>query len=151
MSRKEIKKKAKHYLKEHYWLLVAACLLAAWVGSDFSNALSPMKLYSTSNMTTSNAATYSTSMLGEGQTANASDAIYEAIHGNAEEGKYRLHAPLLHLVYLVTLLQLFLFRMALGSQSSLNFGWYLCQPWCSARTVASNLWVRRCIDFTRVE
>ncbi len=87
MSRKEIKKKAKHYLKEHYWLFVAACLLAAWVGSDFSNALSPMKLYSTSNITTSNAATYSTSMLGEGQTANASDAIYEAIHSNAEEGK----------------------------------------------------------------
>ena len=76
-----------HYLKEHYWLFVAACLLAAWVGSDFSNVLSPMKLYSTSNITTSNAATYSTSMLGEGQTANASDAIYEALHGNAEEGR----------------------------------------------------------------
>lgn len=87
MSRKEIKKKAKQYLKEHYWLFVAACLLAAWVGSDFSNVLSPMKLYSTKNIEKTASTSYSSSMLIEGQTANASDAIYEALHGNAEEGR----------------------------------------------------------------
>ena len=87
MSRKEIKKKAKQYLKGHYWLFVAACLLAAWVGSDFSNVLSPMKLYSTKNIEKTASTSYSSSMLIEGQTANASDAIYEALHGNAEEGR----------------------------------------------------------------
>ena len=38
--RKELKQRAKHNLKKHYLLFVALCLIAAFIGSEFSSSLS---------------------------------------------------------------------------------------------------------------
>ncbi len=39
ITRKEIKKKAKHSVKTHYWIFVVACLMAAYLGTEFSGSL----------------------------------------------------------------------------------------------------------------
>ena len=38
--RKELKQRAKRNLKKHYLLFVALCLIAAFIGSEFSSSLS---------------------------------------------------------------------------------------------------------------
>ena len=38
-SRKELKKIGKHSLKKHYVIFVAACLIAAFLGSEFTTSL----------------------------------------------------------------------------------------------------------------
>ena len=38
LHRKELKRRAKHNLKKHYLLFVALCLIAAFIGSEFSSA-----------------------------------------------------------------------------------------------------------------
>ena len=40
LHRKELKRRAKHNLKKHYLLFVALCLIAAFIGSEFSSSLS---------------------------------------------------------------------------------------------------------------
>lgn len=41
MSRKEMKKKAKHVLKKHYGFLLIVCLIATFLGCEFSAFISP--------------------------------------------------------------------------------------------------------------
>ena len=43
-DRKEIKKKAWHSFKKHYWLFAAACLLAAVLGTEYVNTLQLFRL-----------------------------------------------------------------------------------------------------------
>lgn len=42
-SYKELKQAAKGHLKKHYWLYVAACLIAAFIGSEFVPSLNAIK------------------------------------------------------------------------------------------------------------
>lgn len=39
IDRKELKRNGKHSLKRHYWLFVAICLFAAFVGAEFASSL----------------------------------------------------------------------------------------------------------------
>ena len=43
-DRKEIRKTARHSLKKHYWIFVAVCLLAAVLGSEYTNTLQVFQL-----------------------------------------------------------------------------------------------------------
>ena len=42
-KRKELAKNAKKNLKKHYWLLVAVCLFAAFIGSEFTETMEAFK------------------------------------------------------------------------------------------------------------
>ena len=39
MTRKQMKKQGKHSLKKHYFIFVAACLIAAFLSAEFRNSL----------------------------------------------------------------------------------------------------------------
>ena len=43
-ERKEIRKRARHSLRAHYWVFVAACLLAAILGTEYGNSLQLLRL-----------------------------------------------------------------------------------------------------------
>ncbi len=43
LSRQEMKRRGRHSLKHHYLLLVAVCLLAAFLGTEFGSSLSSIK------------------------------------------------------------------------------------------------------------
>ena len=43
LSRKEVKKQARQVVKKHYRLLVAACLIAAFLGAEFAGSLNILK------------------------------------------------------------------------------------------------------------
>ena len=45
-KRKELAKNAKKNLKKHYWLLVAVCLFAAFIGSEFTETMEAFKCLS---------------------------------------------------------------------------------------------------------
>lgn len=48
-KRKELAKNAKKNLKKHYWLLVAVCLFAAFIGSEFTETIEAFKSLGTVN------------------------------------------------------------------------------------------------------
>ena len=48
-KRKELAKNAKKNLKKHYWLLVAVCLFAAFIGSEFTETMEAFKSLGTVN------------------------------------------------------------------------------------------------------
>lgn len=87
MTRKEMKKRAKRNLKGHYWLFVAACIIAGWIGSNFNNVLSPLKIQHTENAIETEDTSSPGSVLDDRQGATATDAILEALDGNTEEGR----------------------------------------------------------------
>ena len=43
-ERKEIRRRARHVLKAHYWVFVAACLMAAILGTEYTNSLQLVQL-----------------------------------------------------------------------------------------------------------
>jgi len=43
LTRKEMKKRAKHSLKKHYLIFVALCVIASFIGSEFSTSLDVIK------------------------------------------------------------------------------------------------------------
>ena len=43
-ERKEIRKRARHVLKAHYWVFVAACLMAAILGTEYTNSLQLLQI-----------------------------------------------------------------------------------------------------------
>jgi len=43
-ERKEIRRRARHVLKAHYWVFVAACLMAAILGTEYTNSLQLLRL-----------------------------------------------------------------------------------------------------------
>lgn len=49
-TRKEMKKNAKHSLKKHYWIFVVTCLVAAFLGTEFSDSLEVTRIYSPPNI-----------------------------------------------------------------------------------------------------
>ena len=48
-KRKELAKNAKKNLKKHYWLLVAVCLFAAFIGSEYTETMEAFKSLGTVN------------------------------------------------------------------------------------------------------
>lgn len=87
MARKELKQNAKHSLKKHYWIFVVACIIAGWVGSNFSNVLDSLKIQHMENTLHSEISSSPGSILDSRSDFNAADAILDAINGNPKEGQ----------------------------------------------------------------
>lgn len=87
MARKELKRNAKHSLKKHYWIFVVACIIAGWVGSNFSNVLDSLKMQHMENTLHSEISSSPGSILDSRSDFNAADAILDAINGNPKEGQ----------------------------------------------------------------
>ena len=50
LTNKQMKNNAKSTIKKHYILLIAVCLLASFIGVEFSNSLSFISEYNDSNV-----------------------------------------------------------------------------------------------------
>lgn len=84
-SRKEMKRSAKHSLKKHYWIFVIICLIAAFIGSEFTNSLSVERVNSYEEEAQKNVVE-----TGSTTAAHSSDVygvITDLITGNTEGGK----------------------------------------------------------------
>ena len=73
-TRKELKKKARKNLKRHYPIFMVACIIAAFIGSEFLGSfnITELKVFPTSITT---------------QTEKVDKAVEDALNGNAEESK----------------------------------------------------------------
>ena len=84
MNRKIMKKAAKRNLKKHYWIFLAACLIAAFLNVEFSGTLS----FAQVNVEPAQEAEGSPS---SGNTAfkqaGAWDVMNDILSGNEKEGK----------------------------------------------------------------
>ena len=86
LSRKDMKKRGRHSLKKHYLMFVAVCLIAGFLGAEFTNSLNMIKSYSEENIQVSvNEAAVSTGALSGGK--GMTDVLEELISGREEEGK----------------------------------------------------------------
>lgn len=81
LHRKELKRRAKHNLKKHYLLFVALCLIAAFIGSEFSSSLSIIN-----SATPESAETHTEGSTVTGPEEGLADVILHIISGNLEEG-----------------------------------------------------------------
>ena len=79
--RKDLKRRAKHRLKKHYPLFVALCLIAAFIGSEFSSSLSIIN-----SANPENAETSTEDSAANGPEEGLADVILHIISGNLEEG-----------------------------------------------------------------
>lgn len=89
LTRKEMKQRAKSSLKKHYILLVAVCLIAAFLGAEFTDSLTFARKYDASEEELSGE---SDTVLSHGATTgvyhySAIDGIVEALMGNVQQGK----------------------------------------------------------------
>lgn len=73
-TRKELKKKARKNLKRHYPIFMVACIIAAFIGSEFLGSfnITELKVFPTSITT---------------QPEKVDKAVEDALNGNAEESK----------------------------------------------------------------
>ena len=88
IDRKELKQNGRRSLKKNYWLFVAICLIAVFMGSEFGGSLDGIR----ANIAPVNVKEYSTldsAKEGLGITnANVADAVItNLIQGQAEEGR----------------------------------------------------------------
>ena len=84
MNRKIMKKAAKRSLKKHYWIFLAACLIAAFLNVEFSGTLS----FAQVNVKPAQEAEGSPSSGNTAlQQAGAWDVMNDILSGNEKEGK----------------------------------------------------------------
>ena len=79
-ERKEIRKKARQSLKKHYWLFVAACLLAAILGTEYTNSLQAFQLQKRVEDRKSDSAP----ALGVAQRSGEMSVLNDLINGNLD-------------------------------------------------------------------
>ena len=96
ITRKELAKAAKRTLKKHFWILVVVCLIAAFVGSEFTETFSFFKMQMTDiNNTDTNESqgvTLVTSDIDNRTKSAMLDAIVSVIMNNEEQGKTQRHS-----------------------------------------------------------
>lgn len=83
MTRKEMKKAAKRNVKRHYILLVAVCLIAAFLNSEFSGSLNSLEV----NVQESSGGSSGDMGKVAGQQAGAMDVARNLLEGREKEGK----------------------------------------------------------------
>lgn len=81
LHRKELKRRARHNLKRHYPLFVALCLLAAFIGSEFSSSLS---IINSANPSVIESTPENSTVTGPEE--GLADVISHIISGELEEG-----------------------------------------------------------------
>lgn len=81
INRKEIKRRARHVVKRHYFLLVALCLVAAAIGTEFTGSLDFLKIPSGEPVAveTANAVVTGQPTMGS--------VIVETLDGRSDESK----------------------------------------------------------------
>ncbi|MEE0752983.1 DUF975 family protein [Frisingicoccus sp.] len=91
LTRKEMKRRAKTSVKKHYVLLLAVCLIAAFLGSEFAGSLNFVKQYNhieeDMGMGTEEQASLSTGATTGVYHYSAFDNIVSALVGNLEDGE----------------------------------------------------------------
>ena len=90
ITRKELAKAAKRTFKKHFWILVVVCLIAAFVGSEFTETFSFFKMQMTDINKDTNEAqgvTLVTSDIDNRTKSAMLDAIVSVIMNNEEQGK----------------------------------------------------------------
>lgn len=85
-TRKEMKRRARQTVRGHWGILVAVCLIAAFLGTEFSNSLSLIYHYRGGVAAESEATEYSGMTTGVYR-AIMTDALATALSGDVEEGK----------------------------------------------------------------
>lgn len=81
-KRKEIKRLARQNLKKHYFIFVAICLIAAYLGSEFSTSIQRLSI-KTDMFSGYNAVNIGGLTMSQG----LSDVIDNALRGNIQEGR----------------------------------------------------------------
>lgn len=82
-ERKEIKARAKHVIKKHYWILLITCLMAAFIGTEFADSLSALSIrYGADSSESGVASVHSQATLDSIQ-----KVLAEVIAGRPEEGE----------------------------------------------------------------
>ncbi len=81
-TRKEMKRRAKKVVREHYWILFIVCLAAAYLGSEFTGSLDFMRQYEAGHQKTSGKI-LSVSVYDVALTP----AVLSALSGEVEDGK----------------------------------------------------------------
>lgn len=86
LTRKDMKKRGRHSLKKHYLMFVAVCLIAGFLGAEFTNSLNMIRSYSAENIQISgHEDSASTGALSGGR--GMSDVLDEILSGREEEGR----------------------------------------------------------------
>ena len=90
-ERKEIRKRARHALRTHYWIFVAACLLAAILGTEYANSLQIFRLQKRNRENKSNVtATALGANAPSGEFSVFNDIINGNLDGAIESVKHRM-------------------------------------------------------------
>ena len=82
-TRKEMKRKARRALKRHYIMYVAICLIAAYVGSEFTSSLNVLDVTPASGSYHTEERLERPSGINEG----FADVMYDMLAGDEEDGK----------------------------------------------------------------
>lgn len=82
-ERKEIKARAKHVIKKHYWILLITCLMAAFIGTEFADSLSALSIRYGAGSSDSGVA----SMHSQATLDSIQKVLAEVIAGRPEEGE----------------------------------------------------------------
>ncbi len=82
-TRKEMKRKARRALKRHYIMYVAICLIAAYVGSEFTSSLNVLDVTPVSGSYHTEERLERPSGINEG----FADVMYDMLAGDEEDGK----------------------------------------------------------------
>ena len=82
LTRKEMKKRAKKSVKKHYWIFVAACLISAYLGTEFAGSLTFMEQNQGITENTTEVIT-----VGRNDSPGLVDAVRAAVEGDEESGR----------------------------------------------------------------
>lgn len=79
ISRKELVKKAKNNLKRHYWIFVAICLVAAFIGTEYKETLETFALRSNEDYSDDEESSSSVAIVNSNIDEISNNAVFEAI------------------------------------------------------------------------
>ena len=82
LTRKAMKKRAKKSVKKHYWIFVAACLISAYLGTEFAGSLTFMEQNQGIRENTTEVIT-----VGRNDSPGLVDAVRAALEGDEESGR----------------------------------------------------------------
>ena len=90
MNRKEIRKRARQALKTHYWIFVAACLLAAILGTEHTNSLQLFRLQKRVQERQSGSPVSALGVVPSGELSVFNDIINGNLDGAIQSVKHRM-------------------------------------------------------------
>lgn len=86
LRRKDMKKRGKAVLKSHYWILIAVCLFASFIGTEFAGTLSWVKSYSNISSAGKGDVQATGDLASEGDAASGEQLSTGATSGSYQQG-----------------------------------------------------------------